>query len=104
MARLIERYFADAHFDETNRTLFAFASYNCGPRNVAKARKAATAAGLDPDVWFNNVEVAVARKTGQEPVRYVRNVYKYYVAYKLALETEAERARAVGSVGGAEKK
>jgi membrane-bound lytic murein transglycosylase MltF len=99
LSQLIERYFADARFDETNRTLFAFASYNCGPRNIAKARQAAAAQGLDADVWFNNVELVVARKVGQEPVRYVRNVYKYYVAYRLALDAEAERARAVGAVG-----
>ena len=32
---------------------------------------------------------------GQEPVRYVRNVFKYYVAYKLAQQTETERAEAI---------
>jgi hypothetical protein len=32
---------------------------------------------------------------GQEPVRYVRNVFKYYVAYKLAQQTEGERAEAI---------
>jgi hypothetical protein len=43
-------------------------------------------------VWFNNVEVVAARRIGQETVLYVRNIYKYYVTYKLQLETlEARR-------------
>ena len=39
--------------------------------------------------------VALWRRVGQETVIYVRNIYKYYVAYKLQLETlEARRAAA----------
>jgi membrane-bound lytic murein transglycosylase MltF len=55
----------------------------------------ATAQGISPDVWFNQVEHVAARMIGQEPVRYVRNVFKYYVAYKLAQQTETERAQAI---------
>ena len=51
--RLMSTAFPDAHFDEVNRTLFAFASYNCGPDNVAKARTEARKRGLDPDRWFS---------------------------------------------------
>jgi membrane-bound lytic murein transglycosylase MltF len=100
LARLIDRYFKDANFDEQNRTLFAFASYNAGPANVAKLRATAQAEGLEPDVWFNSVEHVAARKIGREPVAYVRNIYKYYVAYKLALEAQAERAQAIQQAGG----
>ena len=42
--------------------------------------------GLDPDVWFDNVELVTAREIGQQTVLYVGNIYKYYVAYKLALK------------------
>jgi hypothetical protein len=48
---------------------------------------------LNPDVWFGNVELEVARDVGQETVRYVSNIYKYYVAYKLVLEQEQERVK-----------
>ena len=34
----------------------------------------------------DNVEVIVARKIGRETVRYVRNIFKYYIAYQLAAE------------------
>ena len=55
-------------------------------------RKEAQAEGLDPNVWFHNVELGAAKIVGQETVRYVANIYKYYVAYKLATERQAERA------------
>ncbi|HEX9158346.1 MAG TPA: hypothetical protein VF827_10030, partial [Syntrophales bacterium] len=48
--------------------------------------------GLDPDKWFNNVEIVMAQKIGMETTTYVRNIYKYYVAYRLQLESmEATR-------------
>ena len=95
MDQLMTRYFPDAGFSEGNRPLFAFASYNCGPGNVARARKEAARRGLDPDKWFNNVEIVVAQQIGVETTTYVRNIYKYYVAYRLTLEAQAtaEEAR-----------
>ena len=62
MDKLMTQYFQDAHFDEQNRSLFAFASYNAGPANIGKMRKEAAKRGLDPDVWFNNVETVTAEK------------------------------------------
>jgi membrane-bound lytic murein transglycosylase MltF len=94
MDQLMTKYFADANFSEGNRPLFAFASYNCGPGNVAKARQEAQTRGLDPNKWFNNVEVIVAQRIGTETTAYVRNIYKYYVAYRLTLDAQAEIQRA----------
>jgi membrane-bound lytic murein transglycosylase MltF len=94
MDQLMTQYFGDADFSEGNRPLFAFASYNCGPGNVAKARREAEKRGLDPNKWFNNVELVVAEKIGTETTTYVRNIYKYYVAYKLTLDAQAEAAKA----------
>ena len=94
MDRLMTRYFSDAAFDEVNRTLFAFASYNAGPGAIARMRKEASKAGLDPDQWFNNVEIVTARRIGAETTTYVRNIYKYYAAYKLLEEARAEARRA----------
>jgi membrane-bound lytic murein transglycosylase MltF len=95
MDQLMTNYFADANFSPGNRPLFAFASYNCGPGNIAKARRTAAQRGLDPDKWFNNVEIVVAEQIGTETTTYVRNIYKYYVAYALTLEAQetADRAR-----------
>jgi membrane-bound lytic murein transglycosylase MltF len=95
MDQLMTRYFKDASFDQTNRTLFAFASYNAGPGNVAKMRKEAEKRGLNPDKWFNHVEVVTAEKIGMETTTYVRNIFKYYTSYKLTLQAQQERERAL---------
>jgi len=97
---VLDRYFADAELDGLNRQLFAFASYNAGPAKVAKLRKEAEKRGLDPNVWFNNVELVAAERVGQEPVRYVANIYKYYVAYRLVVDAQAERERARATAQG----
>jgi len=92
MDQLMTKYFPEANFTENDRTLFAFASYNCGPGNVSKMRKEAAKRGLDPDKWFNNVEIVTAEKIGMETTTYVRNIFKYYVSYKLQLDAvEATR-------------
>jgi membrane-bound lytic murein transglycosylase MltF len=101
MDRLLKRHFTDAHFDDTNRSLFAFAAYNAGPTAVARLRKEAAARGLDADKWFDNVEVVAAEKIGMETTSYVRNIYKYYVSYRLMAEAQEEQKKARGEVGRA---
>jgi len=94
MDRLMTRHFADANFSEGNRPLFAFASYNAGAAKIARMRTEAAKRRLDPDKWFNNVELVVAEKIGMETTTYVRNIYKYYVSYKLTLEAQAAARKA----------
>lgn len=89
MDKLMAINFPDAKFSEDNRTLFAFASYNAGPGNIARMRTAAAERGLDPDQWFNNVEVVTAENIGLETTTYVRNIYKYYVAYHMLADAQA---------------
>jgi membrane-bound lytic murein transglycosylase MltF len=98
MDHLMSRYFPDARFSEGNRPLFAFAAYNCGPGNIRKARATAKRRGLDPDKWFNNVEIVVGEQVGLETTTYVRNIYKYYVAYRLLSEAEAAARKARDAV------
>jgi membrane-bound lytic murein transglycosylase MltF len=87
MLRVIEnRYFNDAEIDRLDRTLLAFASYNAGPSRISELRGVAREQGLDPNKWFDNVELIVAKSIGQQTVTYVGNVYKYYIAYKLAAD------------------
>jgi membrane-bound lytic murein transglycosylase MltF len=86
-----DRYFSDPGIEPLDRVLFSFAAYNAGPGNIAKARKKAAALGFDPNQWFGNVEVAASRVISREPVIYVRNIYKYYVAYKLIEENRIKR-------------
>jgi membrane-bound lytic murein transglycosylase MltF len=97
MAELMDEYFKGIPFDEQNRTLFAFAAYNAGPGKVQSLRREAEAQHLDPNVWFDNVERVAAARVGQEPVRYVRNIYKYYVAYTLIQQAEEAKKAALAA-------
>ncbi len=94
-----ERYFSDPEVDQFNRTLFALAAYNAGPARVRRLRSKAAAAGYDPNVWFDNVEVFAAREIGRETVEYVANILKYYIAYSLILQQQARRNEARNSSG-----
>lgn len=95
---LVDKYLDDPAIDDKNRTLMAFAAYNAGPGNLRKFRKLADQSGLDPNVWFGNVEHAAADIVGRETVQYVANIYKYYVAYRLATERGQERRKAKEAV------
>ncbi len=83
---IADQYFSDPKIDPMNRLLLTFAAYNCGPNRIAELRKKAPSQGLDPNVWFGNVELLVSQSVGQVTVQYVSNIYKYYVAYKLVVE------------------
>jgi membrane-bound lytic murein transglycosylase MltF len=89
---VIDRHFANDKMDDLNRGLFAFASYNAGPARIRRFRTTAAERGLDPNLWFNNVERIGAEVIGRETVQYVSNIFKYYVAYQLAMaKVEARR-------------
>lgn len=87
MLRHIEdTYFPDQSIDPLNKTLLTFASYNAGPTKISELRRQAAREGLNPNIWFGNVEMVVAKSVGQQTVRYVSNIYKYYVCYKLVVD------------------
>jgi membrane-bound lytic murein transglycosylase MltF len=88
-----DEFFANEPMDARNKILFSFAAYNAGPGRVQKLRKEAEKHGLDPNVWFNNVEIIAARRIGEETVTYVSNIYKYYVAYTLVEEQRAQKEK-----------
>jgi len=96
---ITEAYFNDPAIDQVNKTLFTFAAYNAGPNRIVRLRKKAAEQGLDPNKWFGNVELEVAQDIGQETVGYVGNIYKYYVAYKLATEQEQLKEKAKAAAG-----
>ncbi len=81
-----QRYFNDPKIDPMNRLLLTFAAYNAGPNRITDLRERARTQGLNPNIWFGNVELMVAQSVGPVTVQYVSNIYKYYVAYKLVVE------------------
>jgi membrane-bound lytic murein transglycosylase MltF len=95
---MIDQYFVDEPMDKLNKGLFAFAAYNAGPGRVDQLRQEARRRGLDPNLWFNNVERIAAERVGRETVQYVSNIYKYYVAYTLVMDEAEERRKAKQSV------
>ena len=88
-----DRYFGDEDMDEREQALFSFAAYNAGPARVARLRKKAAEMGLDPNLWFDNVEVAAAKDIGRETVQYVSNIFKYYLAYSRVVAELEEKGK-----------
>jgi membrane-bound lytic murein transglycosylase MltF len=95
MRWMITQYYDKEAMTPLDKALFSFASYNAGAGRVAQLRKEAARRGLDANVWFQNVELVAAEKIGQETVNYVSNIYKYYIAYRLILESRAAQQDAV---------
>jgi membrane-bound lytic murein transglycosylase MltF len=81
MRYLIDHYFNKPEIDTLNRHLLALAAYNAGPGRVSHMRRLAKAKGLNPNVWFDNVELIAARQIGRETVDYVSNIYKFYASH-----------------------
>jgi len=84
--------------DSLERVKFVLASYNVGQNHVQDARKLAEMVGYDPNVWYENVEKSILLKSdrkyyskepvkfgycrGSEPVKYVKDILKFYEGYK----------------------
>jgi membrane-bound lytic murein transglycosylase MltF len=85
--------------DPVNKTLVTLAAYNAGPARIKQCRQTTAQMGLDPNVWFNNIEYAVAKRVGAETVTYVSNIYKYYVGYDLHARRRAAQAAAKQAIG-----
>ena len=98
MRFMIDRYYADEPMDDLNKALMTFASYNAGPGRIRQLRKEAKDRGLDPNVWFGNVERVASERIGRETVTYVSNIFKYYITYRLAADQLARREAAKASV------
>ena len=103
MRFMIDQYYGKEPMTALDKALFAFASYNAGAGRVSSLRKEAARRGLDPDKWFNNVEIVTAEKIGIETTTYVRNIFKYYAAYRLVIDAQATAAKQREQVAPAKK-
>jgi membrane-bound lytic murein transglycosylase MltF len=79
--------------------LMTFAAYNAGPGCIRQLRREAEKQGLDPNVWFGNVERVASARIGRETVTYVSNIYKYSVACKLVVAHRERLAAAKAQAG-----
>lgn len=82
-----DTYFDDPDISELDQILFVLASYNAGPNRVARVRKNAK----DPNTWFGEVEWQVLKAAGAEPIKYVKNIYIYYVVFSRLYEYDKQR-------------
>jgi len=99
MRFMMDQYFKDDPMDNLNKALMTFASYNAGPNRLSRLRIEAEKKGLNPNVWFGNVERVASERIGRETVTYVSNIYKYYIAYRLMMEQRQRREEAKAEVG-----
>ena len=104
MRQMMDANFANQPIDALNKGLMTFASYNAGPGKIRQLRREAEKRGLDPNVWFGNVEQIASERIGRETVTYVSNIYKYYVAYRLVMEENERRTTAKESLKASENK
>jgi membrane-bound lytic murein transglycosylase MltF len=93
MRFMMDEFYADEPMDDLNRTLITFASYNAGPGRIRQLRRETEKRGLNPNLWFGNVERIASERIGRETVTYVSNIFKYYISYRLITE-QAERRNA----------
>ena len=99
MRFMMDQYFKDEPMDDLNKMLMTFASYNAGPGRVRQLRRETEKRGLDPNLWFNNVERITSERIGRETVTYVSNIYKYYITYRLVADQQNRRAAAKAELG-----
>jgi len=97
--RLRDRF--DPRIPMNDRTWLALAAYNIGYGRVSRARLLAHELGLNPDKWFDNVEIAMRQMTRSngasaaqcrcgQAIIYVRSIRSLYYAYRnlvLAVKT-----------------
>jgi len=92
LASLRDRFLSEG-VEPRQAVNLALAGYNAGPARLERLRQVTKdELGLDPDVWFFNVERAAAQDVGLETVRYVANVNKYRLAYELGETVLTARA------------
>ena len=88
LAFLRDHYYSKEEMRPQDRVRMTLAAYNAGPAKIRRVRALAEKMGLDKDRWFRNTEIAALRIIGQETVRYVSNINKYYVLYQTIVDQE----------------
>ncbi|GBE06975.1 membrane-bound lytic murein transglycosylase F precursor [bacterium BMS3Bbin11] len=94
LAFLRSRYFSDPKIEPIEQLAFTLAAYNAGPAKISKMRNKAKKLGKNPNKWFFNVENVTRRYASSEPVEYVANIMKYYLAFKSVIEAAGAKRKA----------
>lgn len=97
--KYLDNYWSKRISDKNERLKFVLASYNAGLSHIIDARKLAEKHKKDPNVWQDNVEYFLVRKSDpkfyrdpvvmagyckcEEPVNYVKDVLDRFDEYKI---------------------
>lgn len=97
--RFLQKYWSRKITDPDERLKFTLASYNIGLSHVIDAQRLAEKYGKDPQIWFDNVEFYLSRKSDpaiyedpivtagyckcEEPINYVRDILERFEVYKI---------------------
>lgn len=98
LRHLMDIYFSDPELKKSDRMYFTMAAYNAGPSRISNIRKRAAAHGYDPNQWFNNVEILVAKDVGREPIRYIENILKNYIVFSMIKERITMKKKALDKI------
>src|SRR6185503_4059766 len=79
-----DSFFESEPMDDLSKGLFTFAAYNAGPGRIKQLRREAQQRGLNPNLWFGNVERVASERIGRDTPSYVSNIYKFSAAYMLS--------------------
>ncbi len=95
---MMDQFYKDEPMTQLDKGLMTLASYNAGPGRIRQLRRETARRGLNPNVWFGNVERVVSERVGRETVQYVSNIHKYYIAYTLVQDRARARDEAKESI------
>jgi len=98
---MMDQFYKDEPMTQLDKGLMTLASYNAGPGRIRQLRRETARRGLNPNVWFGNVERVVSERVGRETVQYVSNIHKYYIAYTLLQDRARARDEAKESIKSA---
>ncbi len=95
LAHLRDHYFSHTRYSLQEQTNFSLAAYNMGPGKLQSLQQHAKKMKINPYVWFSHMEQVALRKVGREPVRYVANIHKYYLAYSQSEQNNQKKSEEI---------
>ena len=86
---ILDKYLNGVEAENTELMMLACLGYRVGPNRMKQLQDIAAAQGLDPNAWYQNVELVVARLHGHAYAQYIRHIHQYYTAYRFAIQGTA---------------